>query len=359
MTESNSCINAKASLHEIQLLKQEFHQTYIKGIDSRDETSPRDIREAKQRLLEKIYELKKLTWPVEAERLFQLKEQYQFQKNLLKENGFLHSKHETLSIKGINGKDYPLPSLEEIVVAMSKDPELYKLKADQGFTTLLLVPFGMSLGSMSEKLKLFLHKYRNERKLLATIHATEPLRVLNGGYSNLVYDPRALRSGAFTGTTKEQILQQQEEYAEPCIGWRVILVQTPRDTNSAQPALQEEQTRGSLYPRTDIATGKSADTYLKTIAHNSENDPAYEGEYGMTPEEWIIHFLTRLASADSEVSPIFKNESASTILTGAYSATFKECPSAIWDQNEKKAFLSSTTLDDEMPYNRTRTVVRI
>ena len=87
---------------------------------------------------------------MEAERLLDLRHQYDSQTALLKKTGLVESRkeidhsgieREVLFMRGINGKKYPMPSYREIAWRILGKKELFETKTDQGFTKLLLVPF--------------------------------------------------------------------------------------------------------------------------------------------------------------------------------------------------------------------------
>ena len=94
-----------------------------------------------------------------AQEFYHLEKQYTSQVALLEQVGILKEG----VITGIDGNEYPIPTLEQIAIRLfERRGELFT-KHDQGFTKLLLVPFGMSLDSLRETLKQFLldHKKNN------------------------------------------------------------------------------------------------------------------------------------------------------------------------------------------------------
>ncbi|HCB19276.1 TPA: hypothetical protein DEP34_02725, partial [Candidatus Uhrbacteria bacterium] len=64
----------------------------------------------------------------EIERLYNLREQYNFQVELLEEAGILKEG----AILGIDGKIYPIPTLEQIAIRLFERREELKTKHDQG-----------------------------------------------------------------------------------------------------------------------------------------------------------------------------------------------------------------------------------
>src|SRR3989339_1048233 len=76
-----------------------------------------------------------------TEKYYHLKEQYDSQVELLEQVGILKEG----ALLGIDGKKYPIPTLEQIASRLFERHEELSTKHEQGFTKLLLVPFGMSL----------------------------------------------------------------------------------------------------------------------------------------------------------------------------------------------------------------------
>ncbi|MFH0779877.1 MAG: hypothetical protein V1928_03390, partial [Parcubacteria group bacterium] len=61
---------------------------------------------------------------------------------------------EAMGIVGIDGKDYPIPTKEQIIAEIMKDKEKYEMKMKQGFLQIQLTPFASPL----EKLTMTLEK---------------------------------------------------------------------------------------------------------------------------------------------------------------------------------------------------------
>ena len=60
---------------------------------------------------------------------------------------------EALGIIGIDGKEYPVPSAEEVQDIFDRNKELIDRKASQGFTRLQLTPFGAPLSVLADRVK--------------------------------------------------------------------------------------------------------------------------------------------------------------------------------------------------------------
>src|SRR3989339_856903 len=148
-----------------------------------------------------------------AEEFYHLREQYTSQVSLLEQVGILKEG----AITGIDGHEYPVPTLEQIASRIFECREILETKHDQGFTKLLLVPFGMSLDALTDALKQFLLKYKKDNP---TFHldTDNPLFVLIGyqradiGDSpDLVYYPQSFDRYNHQGKTKMEILKEQSK----------------------------------------------------------------------------------------------------------------------------------------------------
>src|SRR3989339_953616 len=140
---------------------------------------------------------------------YHLKEQYTTQVTLLEQVGILKEG----VILGIDGNKYPIPTLEQIAIRLFERRETLKTKHDQGFTKLLLVPFGMSLDTLQETLKQFLLDYKQSHPTFE-LNTNEPLWTWDeyqgadiGDPPNLVYYSQSFTKEGHGGKTKIEILE--------------------------------------------------------------------------------------------------------------------------------------------------------
>ncbi len=209
----------------------------------------------------KLMKEKLLKYLQETERLYHLEKQYISQVNLLEQLGILENR----AILGIDGKRYPIPTLEQIATSLYERREL-STKREQGFVKLLLVPFGMSLDSLCETLKQFLLDYKKNNPTF-DLDINRPLWTRTGykgadiGDSpKLVYYPQFFTREGHQGKTKAQILKEQEESLVLGIRW-------------------------TLPPTAGSATGGTASAGVA----GSERD--LEKEKGRTFPGWTIHLF--------------------------------------------------------------------
>src|SRR3989339_871079 len=337
-----------------------------------------------------------------VEKYYHLKKQYDSQVSLLEQVGILHpkkrSKHiqklstffrsllpygkkkrpevstvpetpEILCITGIDDNEYPIPTLEQIASRLFERRETLKTKHDQGFTKLLLVPFGMSLDSLRETLKQFLLKYKKGHPSFG-LDTDNPLYTwLNyqgadmGDFPNLVYYPQFLTKKGHGGKTKAQILKEQSEGQwTPAFagvaggsgtrfhGWIVHLLQ-PSNPDSQDievpmgfaliPREGQETPKGDLTPRPSLEAGKSPDEYLSILqkAQDDKGSP-YHGETGMTPEDWIMAFMLHLSETGKPLDNFANGMESISYLTGAFFLSSSLVPGVYWSSvDDGRAFL--------------------
>jgi len=250
-----------------------------------------------------------------AERLYHLQEQYAAQVHLLEDGGIL----EDGIITGIDGHAYPVPTFEQIALRLYERKEELQTKRDQGFTKLLLVPFGMSLTNFLDVLNQSLFTKGGKKQFVST----ENIFYTNAEI-DLFYHPTSFDHDD-GGQTKQQILDA--EMSDPTAasfapGWRVILLQSadPKETQDKGvmtiPARGEE---GICWGRRDLCTGDPPREYLK-ILQEAQKDlfSPYHGESGMTVEDWIIAFLTHFEETGEFLDTFSTTNGATPYLMGNY-----------------------------------------
>ncbi|MEK7540845.1 MAG: AAA family ATPase [Patescibacteria group bacterium] len=300
-----------------------------------------------------------------------LQEQYERQVEVLEKAGLLRKLESgQLGIEGIDGKEYAIPTQAEIVERIEAKKELVERKQEQGFTKLLLVPFGMKLDDLIEAYKQRILDHSQRGKLFATkkdsgdpptpleLNESQPLWKWDG-YNNadatgeLVYNPKEF-SKNHKGKTKQEILEKQG-------GWQVLLI----EDMSNIPREGGAKTKGG---RTQIDTGGSS---IKKYIKRGENipspaeylkalnkEPAYNGESGMTPEEHIIYAITHLKETDEVVDDWQGNGSISYQI-GAYFPSSGSAPHAYWDRGNRRASIVRNDPDYRNDYCGVRPAVRL
>src|SRR3989339_509107 len=241
----------------------------------------------------------------EAERLYNLREQYTSQVSFLEQSGILKEG----AILGIDGKIYPIPTLEQIAMRLFERRETLRTKHDQGFTKLLLVPFGMSLDTLRETFKQFLLKYKKDNPSF-DLNTNNPLWTQEEYQGadmedspNLVYYSQSFMEDGHGGKTKTQILKEQAkgqwtpafagvvgEKGLGTPGWTVHLLQPSnpdsQDTEAPMgfasiPRKGQGTPQGDFIPRLPLEAGISPIEYFSILQNAQEDeDSPYHGETG-------------------------------------------------------------------------------
>lgn len=374
MPESFVCLSARAVLDEIGALKQSFELAYDKAKISGDEMDAGRVQEMRMSLDKKIAALNETVWFAEVEHLFDLRKQYDLQKNLLRKANFLESKtirseiggeHIVDFIKGDDMNEYPLPSYRDIVMGMMEKKELLRMKADQGFVKFLLVPFALSVGILADGLKTYLKAYKREEGEEFVLNADVP--VINsvnqtGVYSRMLYDFGMMKNGRRGGRTKRQILDEASDQGDWRCGWECALLQKEDTTNTIRkiPRKGRGGKMGVINARADIEAGKSSDEYIQdSVIGNANSNSPFFGESGMTLEDWMVAFMTQLETSGMILDNWSNDSDSVARLTGAHlSDDFTFC-SAFWDGPSKRvAILCEADLNQD-PTSGARMVVRI
>jgi len=292
-----------------------------------------------------------------VEQHYHLTEQYSAQVALLEQVGVL----ENGAITGIDGEVYPVPTLEQIAARLYEREKDLSVKRDQGFTKLLLVPFGMSLDALLEILKQFLLDYKGDHTNFE-VNSDEPFWTWEkegykgadtGNPPKIVYNPKSFDSKNHQGQTKEEILEKQATDPSAFPGWSIHLLQPsdPTDLHSPGFALIPKEGEGKSYgeknSRPDIEKCLSVSEYLSFL-QASKNDPSspYFLESGMTPEDWIMAFMTQLTQTGEPMDSYQNNMDGMTYLIGALFPFFKcPVPSIYWDSTVHKVICESVITD--------------
>ncbi len=158
-----SGINCKKMYEELARLKElkvEFDRAYEEGIMKRDFSECGPLYKEMKRLMSGDSEIANLRdFDVVPELMhLKLKEQYETQVEVAWKSGLFEKKEgaeSDLPVIERGGVEYPMPSWQEVkeVLRKPENLEIIKEKSAQGFTKMLIVPFGYDLKTMAEKFK--------------------------------------------------------------------------------------------------------------------------------------------------------------------------------------------------------------
>ena len=244
------------------------------------------------------------------------------------------SPSEKIGFTDIIGTFREVPSEEAIKNHFLAIPNI-KQKIDQGFTRLLIVPFGSSLDSLREKMGELIKRHKKENKLLAEdgteleLDVAKPIFVWEGydteeSTESLVYYPELFDSKNHNGKTKRELLSSSK-----FPGYNILLIQD--DTR-----IPRQKKGTSKSGRAQLEARKSPNDYLELL----KSDPSYANEHGLTPEDWFTLFATNLNQKNKVINDWEPNEDSANILVGSYFSESGGIPNARWARDFKQVDLS-------------------
>lgn len=263
-----------------------------------------------------------------------LREQWEGQFKALNETDVLEILPEKMDkgIIGIDGKEYPFPSYEEIVSRLTSEKlDILEKKVGQGFTKLLITPLAMPLEILIDRYKRELVKHYQEGKLLATDGTKLELDLNNPIYvwdkfkqadisGQLIYYPERFSKENHGGKTKQELIDSNQSF-------EISLIEDLADL----PAKGQGKT---INGRKQFETGQSAEEYLKLL----QEDPTYQYESGLTPEAWLTYALTHLHQTNQQIDD-WQGKGKFCLLTDSYFPVSGFVPDAGFDRGNRQAYL--------------------
>jgi hypothetical protein len=250
---------------------------------------------------------------------------------------------ESAGVIGIDGKEYPMPTREQVVELFAHNRELVCRKVPQGFDRLELTPMAMAMPLLMERMKAAIIKHAAEGKIYQTRRSPAdpliPVRVNAEKHvwpwetlrqaldtDELVYFPREYSSN-HGGQTKLEAANNGRICAVP--GWSVGLVESF--------PIMAQQGQGKISGgRRQLEIGASPNEYRQTLQME-----AYQGETGKTLEDFITKFLTHLETTD-EVSNDVADDNALWCLAQYLKLPYADVvPTGRWHRSVGRARLDT------------------
>jgi hypothetical protein len=225
-------------------------------------------------------------------------------------------------VMGIDGKEYPVPTQEQLQAVFTRNTELVDRKRRQGFTQLQLTPIAMPTTQLLDRVRAAVLKHAAAGTIIQTKrHSTDaeiPVRVKTGepiwmwdrvrhavDTPNLVYFPQAYTERNHQGFTKEEAMQNTRFCAVP--GWSVGLIEPI-------PIMPQQGQGKVIGGRRQLEAYSTPRDYLRTLS-----TPTYQGETGWTLEDFLTHFVTQLETTN-QVSH-HRHDNNALWLLGSYMPT--------------------------------------
>ncbi len=233
---------------------------------------------------------------------------------VLKHTGVLLSLpgSESNGVIGTDGREYPLPTEEQVLDLFIHNRELVERKVPQGFDHLQITPMAMPISDLIDLLRAAILSRASYGDIYRTRHSSAeppiPVRVdaikavwmwdvLRQAIDSdeLVYFPQEY-SGGHRGQTKVEAANDGHICAIP--GWSVGLVEN-------MPVMPQQGQGQTLGGRRQLEVGFSPRDYLRML-----KTKAYEGETGKTIEDFVMGFLTRLEMTNEVSNDRYDNNSS-------------------------------------------------
>lgn len=238
-----------------------------------------------------------------------------------------------LGVRGLDGKEYPVPSLQQITELFEGNRALVERKKEQGFSRLQLVPLAQSLEQLKSRAEVVIRQHAKEGRIFQAkrdpLSSDTPVRVNQEApvymwdrYSSadkdggLIYFPQSFTSN-HGGMTKTEIIQSAAVCAIP--GWSVALI----EDSPFLPQPGKGMVKGG---RKQLENNLTPNQYLQMLSSQDQ----YKGETGFTPHDLLVAFLTRLEETN-QVSYDW-DDSSGAWLTGAYFPQEGYVPAGSWNR---------------------------
>ncbi len=302
------------------------------------------VREINDKLV--VEELKRL------DELMGISEQYELQLTVLREAGIIGILREgSDGIATEDGAWHPVPSLLSIVQRFCEDEKKYELllrKVEQGFTKMILVPFGLPVNTLIDVYARQLLLYKQAGQLFSeggegevlNLDLSRPVSRWSGyDVAQPVYFPKSFDSINHGGLTKQEAIDQKG-------AWQVYLIE---ETHIPRPG-DGEVVNG----RKQLEAGLTPTQYLEML----QADPQYKGEVGLTPELWTMRALTNLKKW-GEVTDDIEGVGCGNYHLSTCFPEYSEVPYTCWDSDHSWLRFGADDIHSQVKFDGASTAVMI
>ena len=272
---------------------------------------------------------------------------------------------ERLGVVGVDGNEYPVPTLEQVRAVFEANRELVDWKAHQGFSQLQMTPIAIPVSELMNGVTAALRNRAADREIFLTkrnptdadipaqVNAKAPIWIWERVRQALdtpgvVYFPRAYVDRDHGGFTKDEMIRSTALCVVP--GWSVGLIEP--ETVVPKPGAGRE-----IGGRKQLEAESSPTVYLAVL-----QEPSYADETGWTLEDFLTHFLTRLETTGQISHDRF--EGNGMWLVGMYlphlGTARNVVPVGYWSREiGRKLYLSAHRTGNSLKGWGARTVVRL
>lgn len=248
---------------------------------------------------------------------------------------------ERLGIIGADGKEYPVPTLEEVHGIFEHNRKLVEAKRAEGFTRLQITPLAMSVSLLIDRAKGAILKHNRAGTIFQTkrnvdnpgvmafVDTDEPVWVWDTVKEAIVSDKVVYFPKQFDanhgGKSKDKIIADPKICPIP--GWSIGLV----EDNKFLPVQGSGQIIGG---RKQLESNSTPKDYIKSLQSGM-----YKGETGWTYEDVLTDFLISLENTN-EVSHEWR-ENNGLWLVGSYLPESAYVPFSRWRRDDGQLDVSA------------------
>jgi len=377
MSDKLDCKKLWEELNRLKELKVEFARVYAEELIKRDFSEcrvlfyeMRDIVKGPDSEIGRLREMKDAYVVPELKHL-KLKEQYESQVDVAWKSGLFGARDgdkrgaggkraraeavkSAVPVIERGGKKYPMPNWREVQQTLRRPEnlEIIKEKCAQGFTKMLIVPFGYDLKTMAGKFK---DKVREldratgifgaggEKVEFDRSEADYPVYVWEGwDDSQMAYYPKQYDEKKHGGMSKEDAIKING-------AWQICFVEEnipviPLEADEKTDVIGE---RKRIDRQGSCIKGQTGTPQIQQFhaamqdKKKMENPAKYNHEKGQTTEQYLWMQLTSLLEYEKPVLMDYENgEYRGTYLTGSYYIASHDVPFVDWDRRGRQIGLS-------------------
>ena len=274
----------------------------------------------------------------------ELPRQYSQEITTLSALRLLETTEKGTGITAIDKKFYTVPTQQQIKDYFTSPEKASYIaeKLEQGFTNLLIVPFGYSTESLANKQKELILKHHQAKKLLdrqgnkLDLNINEPLYLWDSLKTDttggVVYYPTSFDKETHGGITKQELLTPTTPHAlskSPFPGFHVLLIKLDLKI----PRAGDATTTGG---RSDLEAGQTPNNYLALL---QDPESPYHNELGLTPEDSMTLFMRTLHTTNTAMDD-YENPDTKDSLNyhlAAYVPASVNVPGSGWSRTPRRA----------------------
>lgn len=239
-------------------------------------------------------------------------EQYNREKQMLEASGLIKPiTSSELGIISYDETEAPLPHLEQVAEAIpiEKILEIQKKKA-QGFTRLLVTPFGMALRDLINSYQRIVSQFAKDDKIFNSKGDLLRLNTYSNGLAKMTI------GGPYMSGESQKFFSYYPSISRVAFNPSLMPLSKPKNAYSPFNIILAEDLDETILPnkgktisgRKQLEGGRTPYTYFANLI-----DRQYRGEIGFTLEDWLTLAISKLHSEN-----VLINTETSTMCPGTF-----------------------------------------